>query len=58
MSENLRGDERRRMYMLVTSRIIMFFCFPYPVKTVVDLGSEFLNFILLPLRDDQELDFM
>ncbi|KAK5145851.1 hypothetical protein LTR04_001193 [Oleoguttula sp. CCFEE 6159] len=55
---NPRGDEHTRMYMFVTSPIVMPFPFPCPVKTVVDLEGEMLNQILLPLRDDQKLDFM
>lgn len=56
--DNPRGDEHRRMYMFVTSPIIMPFPFTYPVTTIPDFESETMNSILLPLRDDQKLDFM
>ena len=56
--ENPRGNEHRRMYMFVTSPIIMPFPFMCPVKTVVDLEGTILNTVLLPLRDNQKLDFM
>ena len=56
--DNPRGDEFRRMYMFVTSPIVMPFPFPCPTKTVVDLEGEVLNEVLRPLRDDQKLDFM
>lgn len=56
--ENRRGDEHRRIYMFVTPPIIMLFPYPCPMKTVVDLESEVINSILLPLGDDQKIDFM
>ncbi len=55
---NPRGDEHRRMYMFVTSPTVMSFPFRLPKKMVVDFEGEILNQILLPLRDDQKLDFM
>jgi DNA-directed RNA polymerase subunit M/transcription elongation factor TFIIS len=55
---NPRGDEHRRMYMFVTSPIVMSFPFRLPKTMTVDLEGEILNQILLPLRDDQKLDFM
>lgn len=56
--ENPREDEYRRMYMFVISPIVMPFPFRLPKKTVVDFEGEVLNQILLPLTDDQKLDFM
>jgi len=50
--ENLRGDEHRRMYMFVTSPMVMPFPFLCPKTTVIDMDSEVLNSILLPLRGD------
>jgi len=55
---NPRGDEHRRMYMFVISPIVMSFPFRLPKTMTVDLEGEILNQILLPLRDDQKLDFM
>ncbi|KAF4460194.1 cell division control 48 variant 1 [Fusarium albosuccineum] len=56
--DNNRGDEHRRMYMFVTSPIIMTFPFECPMQIIPDFESEILNSILLPLRDDQKLDFL
>ncbi|KAH8156706.1 hypothetical protein CIB48_g11545 [Xylaria polymorpha] len=56
--ENSRSIEHRRMYTFVTSPIIMPFPFHCPMRTVPDFESEMLNLILLPLRDDQKLDFL
>ncbi|KAH9827501.1 cell division control protein 48, variant 1 [Teratosphaeria destructans] len=49
---NPRGEEHRRMYMFVTSPIVMPFLFRLPKKMTVDFEGEILNQILLPLRDD------
>lgn len=56
--ENPRGDEFRRMYMFVTSPIIMSHPFECPVREMPDYEGEMLNSIMLPLRDDQKLDFL
>ncbi len=56
--ENERGPEHRRVYMFVTSPIIMSYPFQCPVREIPDLESDMLNAILLPLRDDQKLDFL
>ncbi|KAK6436906.1 hypothetical protein LTR95_006910 [Oleoguttula sp. CCFEE 5521] len=55
---NPRGDEYRRMYMFVTSPTVMSFPFRLPKRMVVDMEGDILNQIMLPLRDDQKLDFM
>jgi hypothetical protein len=56
--DNTRGPEHRRIYMFVTQPIVMPLPFECPTKTVVDLDGDIINKILLPLRDDQKLDFM
>lgn len=56
--ENPRGDEHRRMYMFATSPIVMSFPFECPMRTVPDFEGEVMNAVLLPLRDDQKLDFL
>ena len=46
--ENTRGDRYRRMYIFVTSPIVIPFSFRCPKRTVVDSEDEVLNEIILP----------
>ncbi|POR30919.1 hypothetical protein TPAR_08904, partial [Tolypocladium paradoxum] len=48
--DNPRGAEHRRMYVFVTSPIIMSFPFECPMREIPDLESEMLNSILLPVN--------
>ena len=52
-----RGPEHRRQYMFVTRPIPMPYPFHVPSKIFVDFEHPVLNQIMLPLRDDQKLDF-
>ncbi len=54
--ENPRGDEHRRLYILVTALIIMSFSFMCLPRSAVDLEGEILNSDLLLLMEDQKPD--
>lgn len=56
--ENVRGPEYKRTYMFVTSPITMPHPYACPIEVTASFKDPIMNAILLPLRDDQKLDFM
>ena len=58
MIENITGPEHTRMYMFIRTPIIMSYPFACPYQIAVDMSDMVINKILMPLTDEQKLDFL